>query len=285
MSATPGRNDEENPAAPAPSAPLDRLLEEQRRAEARRRRRETPTVVALALFGVTGIVFGRSQPLAVFLGAWVLGAAAAFFFGARLRDREEQGSGERGRIDTGTVGGQPAVVLHRHPAREQLAAAFTAYVGVLLVGGGLVAQRHPTAAYVIGTLLVSVPFLAVAVRRLARARQDGVLLTPDSLVVRAQGTVYSTRWDEVAAVSEAHSPTCLVVVLPRSMAALTVTGRDRGARRGSAHGDIPIRTGSLAVAAPDLVEIIWRFREPGNRPVLATSDGPDAVRRIAAARS
>ncbi|GAA3794249.1 hypothetical protein [Cellulomonas soli] len=281
MSTTPGRGRPHGPVPGQPPSSLDELIREQRRLEQRVRRREIPTAVAMIAFGVTGIIFGREEPLAVFVGSWITGAALWFLAGRSLRNRQEQGTGRRGQIATRTLGRQAATVLHQHPARERVAAGFIAYVGVLFVGGGLLTQRPLTPASVAGVLLVGAPFAAAGLRRLIRAARDGVWLTPSLLVVRDHGTTYRTAWDDVAAVSEAAGPTSLVVVLPRSMAALSVTGRDRGSRRGRALGDIPIRTGALAVDAPTLVDIIWHCHDPANRPELGTAGAVGTVRRIA----
>lgn len=80
------------------------------------------------------------------------------------------------------------------------------------------------------------------------------------------------------------SRTDLVVVLPRTAAALTVTGRDRGARARVVLGDIPITTAALPVDALALVDVLWHYHVPGNRPELGTAAALQTVRRIQASR-
>ncbi|VTR76654.1 hypothetical protein [Cellulomonas hominis] len=285
MSGSTSWHAQHDPSAQRPPNQLDDLIAGQPLAELKRRRREVPTAVALIVLGVAGAAFGRGAPLPTFIAVWMAGAGVLFLVGRGLRDRQERGDGPRGRLVSGEVRGEPATVLRRSTAREWVAAGFIAYLGLFFFGSGWFAlgEGRTTGALVpLGILLL--PFVVAAIRRLVRARRSGVWLTPTSLLVREGGTSYRTGWDDVAGVSQSTSSTDLVVVLPRTMAALTVTGRDRGARAGVTLGDIPIATGALPVDAYALVDLLWHYRASENRPELGTAAAPTTVRRIQAAR-
>jgi hypothetical protein len=283
MSDFSNRHNQQDPSAQRPPNQLDDLIAEHRAAEAKRRRRDIPAAVALILFGVAGVVFGPGLPVATFVAAWIAGAGVFFLVGRNIRNRHERGHGPRGRLVTGKVGGEPAMVLHQHIGREGVAAAFVAYLGLFFAVGGwfAVADARTTSVLVV-LVIVLLPFVLVASRRIIRAHGSGVWLTTSALLVRNGGTSYSTGWDDVAGVSKSESPTDLVVVLPRTMASLTVTGRDRGARPGVVLGDIPITTEALAVDAYALVDLIWHYQQPQNRPELGTPAALATVRWVQA---
>jgi hypothetical protein len=271
--------------AQPPRNQLDDLIAGQRLAELRRRRREVPTAVALVVLGVAGAVFGRGAPLPTFIAVWMAGAGVLFLVGRGVRDRQERGDGPRGRLVTGKVRGEPATVLGQSPVREGIAAGFIVYLGLFFFGGGWFALGEGRTTGALAPLgIILLPFVLVAIRRLVRARRSGVWLTPTALLVREGGTSYRAGWDDVAGVSQSTSPTDLVVVLPRTMAALTVTGRDRGARAGAPRGDIPVTTAALAVDAYALVDVLWHYHASENRAELGTAAALATVRRIQASR-
>lgn len=264
---------------------LDDLIAGHRHAESRRRRREIPSAVALIVFGGTGVVFGPGVPLATFVAGWIVGAGVFFLVGRALRNRHERGDGPRGRVVTSRLRSEPATVLRQHVGREWLAAGFVAYLGLFFAVGGWFAVAHPRTPGVIVMLgIVLLPFVLVAARRTVRAHGSGVWFTPHAFVVRNGGTSYRTGWADIGGVSQSESPTDLVVVLPRSRAALTVSGRDRGARPGVVLGDIPVTTEALAVDAYALVDLIWHYQRSENRPELGTPAALETIRRIQAAR-
>lgn len=285
MSDFSSRHHQPGPSAEPPGDALDDLISRQRLAERKRRRREIPAAVAMIVFGVAGVVFGIGDPFVTFVMAWIAGAGVFFLVARRQRNRYERGDGPRGRLTTGRVGDEAATVLRQHTGRERVVAAFIVYLGLFFSVGGWLAlgdNRSPGALVPLSILVL--PFVLVSLRRLVRAHRSGVWFTPRALVVRNGGTSYRTGWDDIAGVSKAESPTDLVVVLPRTMSALTVTGRDRGARPGVVLGDIPVTTQALAVDAYALVDLVWHYQPSDHRSELGTPPSLDTVRRMQATR-
>lgn len=242
--------------------------------------RERATVAGLVAFGVLLVVVGRAEPVVIFLGAWFAAVGVLLQIGRVLRDREIRGSGRRGRIATRTLDGEPATVLHEHPRRHVLAAAFSAlaaapFVAILLASVPRADETRASDVVGVVVLLVVllVPVAIVVGGQLRRALRAGIWLTPTGLVVRERDVDSRVRWSDIRWVPDQHDRAATVWVMVRDEAAVTVVARRRLDRKLRAQlRGIPIRTGMYALDAPELVALL----RPCGQQAVAARLGSDA---------
>jgi hypothetical protein len=254
-----------------------------RHAERAAHRRELPTLVGLIAFGLLIAVAGRGEPAALGVGAWIAGVGGLLLVGRVLRDREARGAGPRGRFTTRTLDGEPATVLHQHPARWLVGPALSAWATVpfvaLVLGGARSAGSD--AGLGAGVLLTAllVPVGLVVGGQVRRTLRAGVWLTPSALVVRERDVTSRVPWADVRRITDADRPAAPVRVVARDRSAVTVVARRRSeARFRAALGDVLVPTGSLPLDAPDLVALLRRCAQPGGAAALGTDAGLALVR-------
>ncbi|MCG7285463.1 hypothetical protein MHY85_05665 [Cellulomonas sp. ACRRI] len=242
--------------------------------------REVATETGLIVFGTVIVVVGRAETAALGIGTWITAVGLLLLVGRVLRDRERGGAGGRGQIATRVLDGEPAAVLHEHPARPVLGAVFAAVATVpfvaLVFGAarlGVGAGAGEDVAVVVVLIALVVPVALTVGGQLRRALRAGIWLTPTALVVRERDVTSRVRWPDVRWIGDTDGPASVVRVVVRDSHAVTVDarrGRDRRLR--AALGDISIRTGMFALDAPELVELLRACQEP----VVAARLGSDA---------
>lgn len=262
-------------AAAAPSDNGDR----------RARVRERGTVGGLIAFGVLLVVAGRAEPGVVGIGAWLAAVGVLLQVGRVLRDREADGRGRHGRVATRTLDGERATVLHEHPARHVLAAAFSAlvaapFVALLLAiawGADADASAVVGAVVLLAALLVPVGFVVGG--QVRRALRAGIWLTPTTLAVRERDVDSRVRWEDIRGVSDAEDPASMVWVMVWDGKAVTVVARRRRDRKFRAElRDIPIRTGPYVLDAHELVDLLRACQQPDIAARLGSDAGLALVR-------
>lgn len=242
--------------------------------------RERATVAGLVAFGVLLVVTGRAESVVIFVGAWLAAVGVLLQIGRVLRDREVSGSGRRGRIATRTLDGEPATVLHEHPGRHVLAAAFSALAATpfvaLLLASAPRDERTGASDFVgVVALLVVllVPVAIVVGGQLRRALRAGIWLTPTTLVVRERDVDSRVRWGDIRWVPDVHDPAATVWIMVWDETAATVVARRRLDRKLRAKlPGIPIRTGMYSLDAPELVALLRSCQQPA----VAARLGSDA---------
>ncbi|GIG36312.1 hypothetical protein [Cellulomonas pakistanensis] len=248
--------------------------------------RELATVTGLVAFGALLVVNSRSSGVVLGLGVWIIAVGVLLQIGRVLRDRELRGTGRRGRIATRTLDGEPATVLHESPVRHVLGAAFSALAAapfVALVLGTAPWRADADPDQVIGVVVILaallVPVSIVVSSQLRRALRAGVWLTPTALVVRERDIVSRVRWADIRWVPDEHDAAAMVWVMVWDGSAVGVVARRRQDRKWRAElRDIPIRTGMLALGAPELVALLRACQEPAVAARLGSDAGLALVR-------
>jgi hypothetical protein len=248
--------------------------------------RELATITGVIAFGMLILIGGRSGAVTIGVGAWMIALAVLLQIGRVLRDREASGAGPGGRIATRTLDGEPATVLHEHPARHLLGAALAALATAPFVALPLSAvpwDAGSTDDDVIGVIVVLsalvVPVALVVGGQLRRALRAGVWLTPSALVVRERDLTSTVRWSDVWRVRDVDGPASTVWVVVRDEEAVTlVTRRRRDRRFRSGLRGVPIPTGMYALAAPELVELLRACQDRAVAAQLGSDAGLALVR-------
>ncbi len=239
--------------------------------------------VATVVLGVLGASAGwGEEALGVGIGSWLAGVGVLLWIGRVLRDREERGTGPRGRLVTRTLDGERATVLHQHPARHLFAAVFAAYATVPFAAPLVAAwfrsdESRLGAAAMLGVLLMTVGLVVGG--QVRRARRAGVWLTPTALVVRERDVTSRAAWANVRWISEPSESTATVTAVVFDRSAVSVVARRRREQKFRAmFGDVIVPTRSLVLDADELVGLLRTCMAPGVADRLGTEAGLMLVR-------
>jgi hypothetical protein len=254
-------------------------LDELRRSQRAARRGEIPTVVGLIVFGVGGVAASRGQSVGLFIGSWIAGVGVLLLIGRVLRDREAKGVGPRGRLATRTLDGEPATVLHVHPARHLLGAAFSLYATVPFVALLVPALRSSAVGGAVLLAALVIPVGLTVGGQLRRALRAGVWLTPSALVVRERDVTSRVAWTDIRTISDSAGASATVFVTAHDPAAVTIVARRRRERRfREGFGSVVIPTAALTLDAPSLTVLLRTCAAPGVAERLGSEAGLVLVR-------